>query len=78
MGVVVVGPSEEEVAARGGIHLELVKYAFVLVQVAQLLFDIISDLDRFHVFRIVSNIPKFEAQVIPCAEVILFFRQKRS
>jgi len=60
MGVVVVRPSEQVVTTRRCIHFELVEDAFILVQVAELLLDIVGHVDGLDVFGIASDVPEFD------------------
>lgn len=72
MGVIVVRPGEQVVATRRRVHFELVKDAFVLVQVAEFLLNVVSHVDGLDVFGVASDVPEFDGEVVSGHEVVVF------
>ena len=65
MGIAVVGASENVEPVGSVLDFELVEDSLGLVEVAELLVNIICYLQVLQRFAWVSNVPKFDGQIVP-------------
>lgn len=64
MRVAIIGASEHMESIRSVLDFELVEDPFCLVEVAELLVNIVCNLQVLQGLARVSNIPKFDCQII--------------
>ncbi len=65
MGIAVVGASEDVESVRSVFDFELVEDSLSLVEVAELLVNIVCNLQVLQGLAWVSNVPKFDGQIVP-------------
>ena len=62
---------EDHSTVRGYLQVKFVKYPLILVHFAQLLIQVLCDVERLDGLLIISHIPNLHCQVVPTKDVVV-------